>query len=73
MQDTAYTFLGASKAGAPLFMDIAVFEDDERARRHAVQLLKEHDSGEAVEVWRSTLLIAKIPRAAISGPAAEGG
>ncbi|WP_172274843.1 hypothetical protein [Caulobacter sp. RHG1] len=73
MQDNAYTFLGNSKAGATLFMDIAVFEDDEMAKRHALQLLKDHDSGEAVEVWRSSLLIAKIPRAAISGPAAEGG
>jgi len=73
MQDNAYTFLGNSKAGAPLFMDIAVFEDDEQARRHAVRLLEEHDSGEAVEIWRAALMVAKIPRAAILGPAAEGG
>lgn len=73
MQDTAYTFLGNSKAGATLFMDIAVFEDDERARQHAVQLLKDHDSGDAIEVWRSTLLVPQIPRAELSGPAAKGG
>lgn len=73
MQDNAYTFLGNSKAGATLFMDIGVFGDDDLAKRHAVQLLKDHDSGDAVEVWRSTLLVAKIPRAEVSGPAAEGG
>jgi hypothetical protein len=70
MQDDAYTFLGNSKAGATLFMDIAVFEDDDLARRHALQLLGQHRSADTVEVWRATKIIDHIPRPELTGPCA---
>lgn len=65
MSDDAYTFLGNSRAGATLFMDIAGFESDDLARTHAVGLLNQHRSADFVEVWRSTRLVGQIPR---SGP-----
>jgi hypothetical protein len=73
MQDDAYTFLGNSLAGATLFMDIAVFEDETRARKHAMSLLGQHDSADVVEVWRAASLIGQIPRPGPAGPAALGG
>lgn len=73
MQEDAYTFLGNSKAGATLFMDIAVFAADDLARRHALSLLDQHDSADAVEIWRTASLVGKIPRSDSAGPAATGG
>jgi hypothetical protein len=73
MHDDAYTFLGNSKAGATLFMDIAGFESDDRARAHALALLSQHDSADIVEVWRAANLVDQIPRPNPAGPAAKGG
>jgi hypothetical protein len=63
MED-AYTFLGTTTDGAALFMDIAVLEGNHAARRHCDALLREHDSGMLVEIWRGPRLIAKVPRSA---------
>jgi hypothetical protein len=52
MQDDAYTFLANSPAGATVLMDIAAFDDDERARRHVLDLWNQHNSADVVEVWR---------------------
>ena len=73
MDDNAYTFLGNSKAGAPLFMDIAVFPADDLARDHALFLLDQHKSADIVEIWRTASLIGEIPRLDPAGPAAIGG
>lgn len=73
MQEDAYTFLGNSKAGATLFMDIAVFAADDLARKHALFLLVQHNSADVVEVWRTASLIGEIPRPDPAGPAAIGG
>lgn len=73
MSDDAYTFLGNSRAGATLFMDIAGFESDDLARAHAVSLLDQHHSTDLVEIWRATRLIGQIPRLDPAGPAAIGG
>jgi hypothetical protein len=67
MQDDAYTFLGASIAGATLFMDIGIFDSDDGARRHALVLLGQHQSADLVEVWRAASLIGQIPRQAPKG------
>ena len=73
MHDDAYNFLGNSRAGATLFMDVAAFGSDDQARRHALALLGQHDSADIVEVWRAASLIGQIPRPDPAGPAAVGG
>lgn len=73
ISDDAYTFLGNSRAGATLFMDIAGFEGDDLARAHAVGLLDQHHSTDVVEIWQATRLIGQIPRPDRAGPAAIGG
>jgi hypothetical protein len=73
MSDDAYTFLGNSRAGATLFMDIAGFASDHLARAHAVNLLAQHHSADLVEIWRATRMIGQIPRPDPAGPAAIGG
>ena len=74
MVDT-YTFIGAMKDGSTAFMDIAALPSETAARRHCEVLLREHGSGEMVELWRGAALITRINRADLSGqgPAAKGG
>lgn len=74
MHDDAYTFLGNSKAGATLFMDIAGFASDEPARAHAVRRLDEHQSADSVQVWRAAQLVDEIYRqaTAVAEPEARG-
>jgi hypothetical protein len=73
MQDDAYTFLGNSKAGATLFMDIAGFESDDLARAHAMNLLSEHQSADLIQVWRAAHLVGEIARLEPSQAAAARG
>jgi len=68
MDDDAYTFLGNSKAGATLFMDIAGFQSDDLARAHAKALLGEHQSADLIEVWRAAHLVGHIARARPTPP-----
>lgn len=69
MEDT-YTFIGATADGATVFMDIAALPSEDDAKHHSRMLLRQHLSGDLVEIWRGDGLITKTPRAAGSGPAA---
>jgi hypothetical protein len=58
-----FTFLCVRPDGAIPAMELSLWPDEEAARSRASELLEEHASSHAVEIWNDDALFESIARA----------